>query len=145
MEVLTTRLFPSSLRSVFFQCDTTTDNAQILIATTSTRPGMERLFVMMAFHNAVQDAIQSRVSAPFKRFTTSYVIENGSRLPGTEGAVSWRQRFINRGSNVWNSPSLAPYPHPKLLEKASERTCGHPCRDKTDIFGPAAFIICPEW
>ena len=69
-----------------------------MFATTSTGPVMERSFVMMALRNAGRDAIQSQVSAPFKRFITNSVTENGPKLPNTDAALRWRQRFSNRRS-----------------------------------------------
>ena len=96
---------------------------------------------MMALRNAGREAIQSRVSAPFKRFTTNSVIENGSRLPKTDAAGRWRQSFNSRRSKVWNSMSFAWYPLPKKLAKASASTCGPPCNDTTDVSGPAASRI----
>ena len=105
MEDFTTRLSPSSLRPVSFRYDTTNGHTPTIFATTSTRPAME-----MAFRNAGRDVIQSRVSAPFKQFTTNSVNENGSRLPNTDAAVCLRQRFISWRSNVGYSTSLARCP-----------------------------------
>ena len=96
MEDLTPRLSPSSLWPVSFRYEKTNGHTPTIFANTSTRPGMERSFVMMAFRNAGRDGIQSQVSAPFKRFITNSVIENGSRLPNTDAAVRWRQRFSSR-------------------------------------------------
>ena len=112
-----------------------------MFATTSTRYGIDRSFVMMALRNAGREAIQSRVSAPFKRFTTNCVSENGSRLPKRDAAVRWRQRFNNRRSNVGYSISFSWYPVPRELAKASAGTCGPPCNDTTDESGPAASKI----
>ena len=112
MEDLTTRLSPSSLRLVSFRYDTTNGHTQTMFGTTSTRSGMERSFVMMALQNAGRHAIQSRVSAPFRRFITNSVMENGSRLPNSDAAVRWRQRFNNLTSNVGYSTSFARYPLP---------------------------------
>ena len=141
MENLTTRLFPSSLRPVSFKYDTTSGHTPAMFATTSTRPGMERSFVKMALRNAGRDVIQSLVSAPFRRFTTNSVVENGSRLPNTDAAVRWMQRFYSRRPNVGYSTSLARYPLPRELAKASSSTCGPPCRDITDVSGQAASTI----
>ena len=110
VEDLTTRLSPSSLRPVSFKYDTTSGHTATMFATTSTRPGMERSFVMMALRNAGQDATQSRVSARFRPFTTNSVMGNGPRLPNTDAAVHWRQRFNSRRSNVGYSTSFELYP-----------------------------------
>ena len=140
-ENLTTRLSPSSFRPVFFRYDTNNGQTPTIFATTSTRPGMERSFVMMAFRNAGWDAIQSRVSALFKRLTTNSIIENGSRLPNTDAAVHWRQRFISRRSNLGYSTSFARYPFPTKLAVAAARTCGPRCRNTS---GPTASEIFPR-
>ena len=66
----------------------------------TTRPGIKRSFVMMAFRNAGRDAIQSLVSAALRQITAKSVMENGSRLSNTYAAVRWRQRFNSRESNV---------------------------------------------
>ena len=92
---------------------------------------------MRTFRSAGQDTIQSRVSAPSKRFATVSVIENGSRLPNTEAAVRLRQRFSSQRSNVGYSMSLAKNPS-RLLSKASTEKRGPLCRDTTDASGPAA-------
>ena len=113
VEDFTTRLYPSSLRPVLFKCNTTSGHTPIMFATTSTRPGMERSFLMMALRNAGRDTIQSLVSAPFRRFTTNSVMENVSRLPNTAAAVRWRQRFNTRRPNVGYSTSFAQYPLPR--------------------------------
>ena len=63
-----------------------------MFATTSTRPRMETSFVMMALRNAGRDAIQSRVSAPFKQMTTKSVMEVGFRLPNTDAEVCQHMR-----------------------------------------------------
>ena len=88
-----------------------------IFATTPTRPGMERSFVMMTFRNAGRDAIQSRVSVLFKRFITNSVIKNGSRLPNTDAAVRWRQRFRAR-DQTWGTPrAWHRTPFPDSLQK----------------------------
>ena len=110
---LTTRPSPSSFRLVSFRYDTIKGHTPTMFATTSTRPGIERSSVMMALRNAGREAIQFRVSAPFKRFTTNSVSENGSRLPKTDEAVRWRQRFNSRRSNEGYSTSFAWYPLPR--------------------------------
>ena len=138
MEDLTTRLSPSSLRPVSFRYGITNGHTPTIFATTLTGRGIERSFVMMVFRKVGQDAIQSRVSGAFKRYTTNSVIENGFRLPNTDAAVDWRQRFISRRSNVGYSENLARYPLPKYSAKASAKTRGPACRDTTDAFGPAA-------
>ena len=102
------------------------------------RLGMEKPIVMMAFRKAGRHANQSRVSAPFKRFTTSSVLHIGSTLPNTDAAVRWRPRFSSRKSNVGYSNSLARYPLPRKLAKTSAKTCGPPSVDTTDASGPAA-------
>ena len=141
MNYFTTRLSPSSLWPVSSRYDTTNGHAPTMFATTSSRPGMERSLVKMALRNAGRDAIQSRASAPFKRFITNSVIENGSRLPNTDAAVRWRQHSNKRRSNVGQSLSFARYPLPRYLAKASASTCGIPCRDTTDVTGPVASKI----
>ena len=107
LEDLTIRLSPSSLWPVSFKYDTTSGHTPTMFATTSTRSGIERSFVRMAVRNAGRDAIQFLASAPFRQFTTNSVIENGSRLPNTDAAVRWRQRFNSRRSNVGYSTSSA--------------------------------------
>ena len=99
-EDLSTKLSSSTLRPVSFKYDTTNGHNPTIFATTSTGPGMQGLFLMMAFRNAGRDAIQSLISALLKWFTANSVIENGSRLPNTDAAVRWRQRFISGRSNV---------------------------------------------
>ena len=84
---LTTRLSPLSLRPVSLRYDTIKGHTPTMFATASTRPGMDRSFLTIALRKAGREAIQSRVSAPFNRFTTNSVKENGSRLPKTDGAV----------------------------------------------------------
>ena len=81
---LTTRLSPSSFRPVSLRYDTIKGHTPTMFATTSTRPGMDSSLVMMALRKAGREAIQSRVFAPFRRFTINSVSENGSRLPKTE-------------------------------------------------------------
>ena len=110
---LTTRLSPSSLWPVSLRYDTIKGHTPTMFATTSTRPGMDRSTLMIALRKAGQKAIQSRISAPFKRFTTNSVSDNGSRLPKTHEAVRWRQRFNSRRSNVGYSTSFAWYPLPR--------------------------------
>ena len=144
MEDLTKSLSPSSSRPVSFRYDTTSCHTPTIFATISTRSGMERSFVMMAFRNAGRNATQSQVFTSFKRFTTNSVIENGSRLPNTDSALRWRQRFISWRSKTGYSTSLARYPLPKYNAKASNRTCGPPCRDPLDVIGPAASSIFPR-
>ena len=90
----TTRLSPSYLRPVSFRYDTTYGRTPTIFATTSTRLGIETSFVILAFRKAGRDAIQFRVSAPLKQFITNSVIKNGSRLPNTDVAVRWGQRFM---------------------------------------------------
>ena len=141
MEDPTTRLSPLSLRPVSFRYDTTSGHIPTMFATTSTKSGMERSFVIMALRNVGRHAVQSRVSATFRRFITNSVIENESRLPNTDAALRWRQRFSNRRSNVGYSTSFARYPLPKKLAKASASICGPPCRDTIDVSGPAASRI----
>ena len=128
---LTTRLSPSSLRPVSLRYGTIKGHTPTMFATTSTRPGMDRSFVTIALRKAGREAIPSRVAAPFNRFTTNSVRENGSRLPKTEEAVRWRQRFNTRRSNAGYSMSFAWYPLPRWLAKASESTCGPPWSDTT--------------
>ena len=103
MEDLTTRLFPSSLRPVSFRYDTTTGSTSTKIATKSTRPGMDRSFVLMAFGKTGRDAIQSWVSVPFKRSTTNSFIEKVSRLANRE----WQSAGGNAASSrdqMWGTP-----------------------------------------
>ena len=110
---LTTRLSPSSFRPVSLRYDTIKGHTPTMFATTLTNSGIGKSFVMMALRKAGREAIQSRVSAPFRRFTTNSINENGSKLPNTDEAVRWRQRFNNRRSNVGYSTSFACYPLPK--------------------------------
>ena len=72
------------LRPVSLMYDTIKGHTPTMFATTLTRSGIDRLFVMMALRNAGREAIQSRVSAPFNRFTTKSVKENGSRRQGSQ-------------------------------------------------------------
>ena len=140
----TTRPAPSSLRPVSFRYDTIKGHSPTMFATTSTRPGIERSFVMMALRSAGREAIQSRVSAPFNRFTTTSVRESGSRLPNTDEAVRWRQRFNSRRWNVEYSKSFDWYPLPRWLAKASASTCRPPCNDTSAVSGPTASRILPK-
>ena len=110
---ITTRLSPSSLRPASLRYDTIKGHTPTMFATTSTRPGMDRSFVLIALRKTGREAIQSRVSAPFKRFTTNSVSEKWSSHPKTDEAVRWRQRFKNRRSNVGYSTSSAWYPLPR--------------------------------
>ena len=110
---ITTRLSPSSFRPVSLRYDTIKGHTPTIFATTSTRPGMDSSLLMMAFHKAGREAIQSRVSAPFRRLTKNSVSENGSRFPKTEEAVRWRQRFNSRRSKVGYSTSFVWYPLPR--------------------------------
>ena len=110
---LTTRLSLSSFRPVSLRYDRIKRHTLTMFATTFTSSGIDKLFVMMALRKAGREAIQSRVSAPFRRFTTNSVSENGSRLPKTNEAVRWRQRFNNRKSNMGYSMSFALYPLPR--------------------------------
>ena len=71
-----------------------------MFATTLTSSGIDKAWVMMALRKAGREAIPSRNSAPFRRFTINSVSENGSRLPKTNEAVRWRHRFLSRRSNV---------------------------------------------
>ena len=135
---LATRLSPSSLRPDSLRYDTIKGHTQTMFANTLTNSGIDRLFMMITLRNAGLEANQSRVSAPFKRFTTNSASENGSRLPKTEEAVRWRQRFNNGISNVGYSTSFAWYPLPRQLAKASDNTCGAPCNDTAAVSGPAA-------
>ena len=116
---LTTRLSLSSFRPVSLRYDTIKGHTPTMFATTSTRPGMDSSLVMMALRKAGPQAIQSRDSAPFRRFTRNSVSENGSRLPKTNEAVRWRQRFISRRSNVGYSISFVWYPLPRQFANAS--------------------------
>ena len=119
---LTTRLSPSSFRPTSLRYDTIKGHTPTRFATTSTRPGMDSSLVMMALRKAGREAIQSRVSAPFRRFTINSVSENGSRLPKTHEAVRWRQRFISRRSNVGYSTNFDWYPLPRYFTNASAST-----------------------
>ena len=126
MENITTRQSPSSLRPVSFRYGTTNGHTPTIFAATSTKPGIERSFVLLASRNAGRDAIQSQVSAPFKRFDTNSATGNWSRLPNKDAAVRRRQHFISRRSNVGYSTSLAQYPLLKKLVKSfcqNMRTC----------------------
>ena len=84
---LTTRLSPSSFRPVSLRYDTIKGHTPTMFATTLTSSGFDKSWVMMALRKAGREAIQSRVSAPFRRFTMNSVSENGSRLPKTTEAV----------------------------------------------------------
>ena len=109
----TTRLSPSSLRPVSLKYDTIKGHTPTMFATTLMSSGIDKSWVMMALRKAGREAIQSRVSAPFRRFTINSVSENGSRLPKTIEAVRWRKRFISRRSNVGYSISFVWYPLPR--------------------------------
>ena len=137
-------LSASSLQPVSFRYDTTSGHTPPILATTSSRPGIESSFVMTALRNAEQDAIQSRVSVPFNRFTTNSVIENGSRLPNTDTPVRWRQRFIRRRSNMRYPKSLERYPLPRYLAKISAGTCRPSCRDRSGASGTAVSRFFPR-
>ena len=119
---LTTRLSPSSLRPVSLRYDTIKGNTPTMFATTLTSSDIDKSWVMMALRKAGREAIQSQVSAPFRRFTINSVSENGSRLPKTNEAVRWRQRFISRRSNVGYSNSFVWYQLPRYFANASAST-----------------------
>ena len=88
-----------------------------MFANTSTRPGIDISFVMIALRNARRDAIQSRLTAHFKRLTTNSVMGNGSRLPNKDTEIRWRQRFNSRKSNV-GTPRASQGTHfPDSLQK----------------------------
>ena len=123
---LTTSLPPSPCRPVSFRNDTIKGQTPTMFATTLTSWGIDKSCVMMALRKAGREAIQSRVSAPFRRFTLNSVSENGSRLPKTNEAVRWRQRFNRRRSNMGYSTSFVWYPLPKKLLNALASTCGPP-------------------
>ena len=110
---LTTRLSPSSFRPVSLRNDTINGQTPTMFATTSTSPGIDKSWVMMALRKAGRAAIQSLVSAPFRRFTRNSVREKRSRLPKTDEAVRWRQRFKSRRSNVGYSINFVWHPLPK--------------------------------
>ena len=65
-------------------------------------------------------------------------------LPNTDVGVRWRQHFVSRISNVVYSTSSARYPLCKKLAKILTKSCGHPCRNTTDVSGPAATKIFPR-
>ena len=113
---LTTRLSPSSFRPVSLRNDTINGQTPTMFATTSTSPGIDKSWVMMALRKAGRAAIQSLVSAPFRRFTRNSVSENGSRLPKTDQAVRWRQTLQKPQINVGYSINFAWYPLPKYLQ-----------------------------
>ena len=123
---LTTRLSPSSFRPVSLRNDTINGQTPTMFATTLTSPGIDKSWVMMALRKAGRVAIQFLVSAPFRRFTRNSVSENGSRLPKTDEAVRWRQRFKSRRSNVGYSINFVWYPLPKYFANASTSTWGPP-------------------
>ena len=83
----TTRLSPSSFRPVSLRNATIKGHTPTILAATSTSSGIARLLVKMAFFSAGREAIQSRLSAPFNRFTMNSVMEYGSRVPKTLDAV----------------------------------------------------------
>ena len=141
---LTTRLSPSSFRPVSLRYDTINGHTPTTFATTSMSSGIDKSWVMMALRKAGREPIQSRVSAPFRRFTINSVIENGSRLPKTHEAVRWRQRFISRRSNVGYSTNFDWYPLPRYFTNASANTWGPPWIDTTATSGPAASRILPK-
>ena len=138
---LTTRLSASSFRPVSLRYDTINGHTPTMFATTSTSSGIDRSWVMMALRKAGREAIQSRVSAPFRRFTINSVSENWSRLPKTTKAVRWRQRFISCRSNVGYSTNFDWYPLPRYFTNASASTWGPPWINTTAASGPAASRI----
>ena len=64
----------------------------MMLATTSTRCGILKSLVRMAFFRAGREDIQSRVSAPFNRLTINAVIASPSKLPNALEAVRCRRR-----------------------------------------------------
>ena len=99
-EDLTTRLFPSSLRPVSFKKETIRGQTPMMVATTSTKFGILKSLVRMAFFKAGRKDIQSRVSAPFSRLTMYSVIGSPSKLPNTMEDVRCRHRLKSRRSKT---------------------------------------------
>ena len=108
---------PSFSRPVCFRYDTTSGHTPTMFATTSTRHGMERSFVKMALRNAGRDVIHSRIFAPFTRFITNAVFENGSWLPNTEQLFAGGNASVT-GDEMWGIPRAScGTPFPNSLKK----------------------------
>ena len=77
-----------------------------MLATMSTRWGIPKSFVKMAFFGAGRDYIQSRVSVNFSRVTMNSVHANPSKLPNAQDVVPCKQRLNKRRSKyVWSTNS----------------------------------------
>ena len=113
----TTRLSPSSLRPVSFKYDTISGHTPTRFATTSTRPGVERWFVMVALPKSGQDAIQSRVLHPSDDLprTLSWKIgpDSQTRMQSFAGG-----NVSRTGDQIWGTLRASPGTHfPDSLQK----------------------------
>ena len=72
----------------------------MMLAKMSTRCGILKSLVRMAFFRAGREDIQSRVSAPFNRFTMNSVIATTSKLPNTLEDVRCKHRLKSRRSKT---------------------------------------------
>ena len=117
MEDLTTRLSPSSLQSVFFRYDTTHGHTPTILATTSTRPGVERSFIKMVLRTAGQNAIQSQVSAPLSGSPQIKSLRTGpSSQTQTEQFTGGNAS--SAGDQMWGTPRAWHGTHfPSSLQK----------------------------
>ena len=97
-EELTKRLSPSSLHHVSFKEETIKGHTPMMLA--STRWGIHKSLVKMAFLRARREDIQSRVSALFSQLTINSVMANPSKLLNTVEAVHCKQRLNERRSKL---------------------------------------------
>ena len=97
-EDLTTKLSPLSLRPVSFKYEKINGHTPMMLATTSTRLGLTKSLVRMAFFRVAREDIQSRVSAPFSRLTMKSVLASPSKLSKTLEAVRCKHHLNRRRS-----------------------------------------------
>ena len=122
----TTKLSPSVFRPVSLRYSTMRGRTPTMLLMTSTRDGIDSSPVMMARRRLDLDIIQSRCSAPFRRVTTSSVIEKGSKDPKMEEDTFCKRRFRRRRLKMGYSSSLCEYPLPKYSWYVSASTCDPP-------------------
>ena len=115
-----------------------------MLLTTSTSEGINSSPVLMERRRLERDIIQSRCSAPFRRVTTSFVIEKGSKDPKTEEETCCKQRFKRRRSIMGYSTSLCVYPFPTYSPYVSANTCDPPETATRDAEPPTAATADPS-
>ena len=114
-EDITTRLYLLSLRPVSFRYDTTNGHTPTIFVTISTGPGTKKSFVMMAFRNAGQDAIQIRVSSNGLLQIPSLRMGPGSHTHTQQSAGG---NASSAGDQMWDTPRAWHGTHfPNSLQK----------------------------